>query len=88
MYGAVGGSDDAGFEVLAGVEVFDGGGPGEAEALGLVVGFAGRGFRVGREGGDAGGAAKERGAEVRDGVADGGDASEAGDYDTIHFFSL
>ena len=86
--GAVGGDDDAGVEVLAGVEVFDGAGLGEAEALGLVVGFAGGGFWIGREGRDAGGSGEEGGAEVRYGVADGGDASEAGDYDTIHFFSL
>jgi hypothetical protein len=87
VHGAVGGGDDAGVKVLADVEVFDGGGAGEAEALGLVVRFAGWGLRVGWEGGDTGGAGEERGAEVRDGVADGGDASEAGDYDTIHFFS-
>jgi hypothetical protein len=62
--GAVGGGDDAGVEVLGGIEVFDGGGLGEAEALGLVVSFAGRGFGVGREGGDAGGSGEEGGAEV------------------------
>ena len=77
--GAVGGGDDAGVEVLAGVEVFDGGGLGEAEALGCRAG----GFGVGREGGDAGGSGEEGGAEVRDGVADGSDAAQAGDDDTI-----
>ncbi len=35
--GAVGGGDDAGVEVLAGVEVFYGSGLGEAQALGLVM---------------------------------------------------
>ena len=38
--GAIGGGDDAGVEVLAGIEVFDGGGLGEAEALGLVISSA------------------------------------------------
>ena len=42
-----------------GVEVFDGGGLGEAEALGWA-GASG----VGREGGDAGGAGEEGGLEV------------------------
>ena len=79
VYSSVGGGEDAGVEVLAGVEVFDGGGSGEAEALGFIVSFAGGGFGVGREGRDAGGAGEERGAEVRYGVADGGDTSEAGD---------
>ncbi len=40
------------------------------------------------EGGDAGGAGEEGGAEVRYGIADGGDAAQSGDDDTIHFFSL
>lgn len=43
--GAVGGGDDAGVEVLEGVEVFDGGGLGEAEALSWTGGFG-----IGREG--------------------------------------
>ena len=76
--GAVGGADDSGVEVLAGVEVFDGGGVGEAETLR----GAGR-LWIGREGGDAGGPSEERGAEGLDAVADGGDAAEAGDDDTI-----
>ena len=84
MGGAVGGGDDAGFEVLAGVEVFDGGGLGEAEALSFATG----GFGVGREGGDAGGAGEEGGAEVCDGVADWGDAAQSGDDDSIHFGSF
>jgi len=56
---------------------------GEAEALGLVVRFADGSFGVGREAGYAGGSGEEGGAEVRYGVADGGDASQAGDDDTI-----
>jgi hypothetical protein len=79
---AVGCANDAGFEMLAGVEVFDGGCAGEAKALG----FAG-GFRVGREGCDAGGSGEEGGPEGCDGVADWGDAAEASNYDTIHFCS-
>jgi hypothetical protein len=78
LRGAVGGEDDAGFEVLAGIEVFDGGGLSETEALGVSGSF-----RIGREGSDAGGAVIEGGAEVRYGVADGGDAAKAGDDDTI-----
>ena len=81
--GAVGGDDDAGVEVLAGVEVFDGGGLGEAEALGGAGGFG-----VGREGSDAGLAGEEGGAEGFDGVADGGDAAQACDDDSIHSVSL
>jgi hypothetical protein len=88
VHGSVGGGDDAGVKVLAGVEVFDGSGLGEAEALALVMSFAGRGFGVGWEGGDASHSGEEPGAELCDGVANWGDASEAGDYDTIHFFSL
>ena len=65
------------------VEVFDCGGLGEAEALGFIVGFAGRGLGIGREWGDAGCSREEGGAEVRYGVADGGDAAQAGDDDTI-----
>ena len=38
------------------------------------------GFGDGFDGGDAGGAGEEGGAEVVDGRADGGDAAEAGDY--------
>ena len=68
--GAVGGDGDAGFEVLAGIEVFNGGGLGEAEPLGVAGGFG-----VGREGSDARGAVVEGGAEVCYGVADGGDAA-------------
>jgi len=83
LRGSVGGDGYAGVEVLARVEVFDEGGAGEAEALGLAGGF-----RVGREGRDAGGSGEESGAEVCDGVSYGGDTAEAGDYDTIHCFSL
>jgi len=57
--------------VLAGVEVFYGGGLGEAEALGLAA----RGFGIGREGRDSGLAGEEGGAEVFDGVAYRGDAA-------------
>jgi len=78
LRGTVGSDDDAGLEVLTGIEVFDGGGLGEAEALGVAGSFG-----VGREGSDAGGAVEEGGAEVCDGVADGGDAAQAGDDDTI-----
>ena len=81
--GAVGGGDDAGVEVSAGVEVFDGGGLGEAEALRLVMSFATGSFGIGREGSDAGGASEEGGAEVCYGVADGSDASQASDDDSI-----
>ena len=81
--GAVCRDDDAGVDMLAGVEVLDGGCPGEAKALG----FAGS-FRVGREGCDAGGSAEEGGAEGCDAVADWGDAAKTCNYDTIHFFSL
>jgi hypothetical protein len=81
--GTVCGDDNAGVEVLAGIEVLDGGRAGEAEALG----FAG-GFGVGREWGDARGSTKEGGAEGFDSITNWGDAAEAGDYDTIHFFSL
>ena len=80
--GAVGGGDDAGREMLGGVEVFDCGGLGEAEAGGRAGCFG-----VGREGGDAGGAGEERRAEGFDGVADGGDATQACDYNTVHAFS-
>ena len=65
-------------EVLAGVEVFDGGRLAEAEALGVAGGL-----RVVRDGSDAGGPGEEGGAEVCDGVADGSDAAEACDDDTI-----
>jgi hypothetical protein len=64
--------------VFAGVEAFDGSRLGEAEALS----FAG-GFGVGREGSDASGSGEEGGPEVRYGVADGSDAAQAGDDDTI-----
>ena len=60
-----------------------GGGLGEAEALGVTGGFG-----EGREGSDAGGAVEEGGAEVFYGVADGSDAAEASDDDTIHFESV
>ena len=69
--GAVGSSDDAGFEVLAGVKVLDGGGLGEAEALIFATGS----FGVGREGGDSGLAGEEGVAEVLDCVADWSDAA-------------
>ena len=69
--------------MLAGIEVFHGGGLGEAEALGLVVRFAGGSFGVGREGSDASGPVEEGGAEVWYGVAYGGDAAKASDDDSI-----
>ena len=53
------------------VEVFYGGGLGEAEALGLAAGC----FGVGREGSYSRLAGEEGGAELLDCVADGGDAS-------------
>ncbi len=81
--GAVGCADDAGFEMLAGVEVLYGGCAGEAKALGLAGGFG-----VWGEGCDAGGSAEEGGAEGCDGVADWGDAAKTCNYDTIHFFSI
>jgi hypothetical protein len=77
--GAVSGSDDTGVEVITGLEIFYCSGLGEAEALGFVMSFAGRGFGVGREGSYAGGSGEESGAEVCYGVADGGDATQAGD---------
>src|SRR6266851_1273282 len=83
LRGAVGGEGDAGVEVFAGIEVFYGGGLGEAEALGLVARFAGGSFGVGREGGDASGPVEEGGAEVCYGVAYGGDAAQASDDDSI-----
>src|ERR1700733_2163142 len=76
--GAVGGGNDAGVQVRAGVEVFDGGGLSEAEALG----FAGS-FRIRRKGGDAGGPVEKRSAKLCYRVADGGDAARASDDDTI-----
>ncbi len=79
LRGSVGSDDDAGVEVFAGIEVFYGGGLGEAEALGGAGSFG-----VGREGSDAGNPVKEGGAEVWYGVADGGDAAQACDDDTIH----
>src|SRR5262249_56739 len=77
--GAVGRDDDAGVDVLARIEVFNGGRLAEAEALGA-------GGRVGGGGGgaDARGPVGGRATEVRDGVADGCDATQAGYDDTIH----
>ena len=83
LRGAVGGEGDTGVEVFARIEVFYGGGLGEAEALGLVVSFAAGSFGVGREGSDASGPVEEGGAEVGYGVADGGDAAKASDDDSI-----
>jgi hypothetical protein len=80
--GAVGRGEDAGGEVVSWVKVFDGCGLGEAEALG------GTGcLWVGREWGDAGGADEEGAAEVFDGIADGGDAAQSCNDDTVHTFS-
>jgi len=70
LRGAVGGGDGAGGKVLGGIEVLDVAGLGETETLGGAGGF-----RVGREGGDAGGTGEEGGAEGLDGVADGGYAA-------------
>ena len=80
--GAVGCGDDARGEMLGWVEVFDCGGLGETKALGGA-----RCLWVGRERCNAGGAGEKRGAEGFDGVADGGDATQACDYNTVHAFS-
>jgi hypothetical protein len=80
--GAVGGDNDSGFEVLAGIKVFDPGRLGESKALSLAGGFG----EI-RKGPDAGGTGKKSGTEVFDGAADGGNTAEAGNYNAVHLIS-
>jgi hypothetical protein len=77
--GSISRDDDAGLEVLTGVEVFDSRRLGKAETLG----FAGS-FRKEREGCDAGGTGKKSSAKVFYIAAYGSDASETGNYNAIH----
>src|SRR5215469_7157305 len=73
-------SNDAGVEVLGGIEVED------LRRLPVAnAGVAVRCVLYGCNGSDAGLASEERLAKGRNGGADGGDAAEACDDDTIHF---
>jgi hypothetical protein len=83
LCGAVGGGDDAGGEMLVGVEAVDRGHAVEADA---VLAFDGLGQQA--ELGDAGAAGEEGGFELRDSGADRGDAAQTGDDDALQLIVL